>query len=413
MLGIIYILILFAPALESRIPYINYWDEACILVLVFFAVAKQRRGIFKCEKETIIQWILLFALAILGLAGNVLHSGIQGNILAVIKDLIAFLKFPVAVLLLPYVFETRTDKSLEIVQISKGLLMIMAISACVGYFVDLGMYLDDSFRLIKSFKFIFSHPTFLVSAIVFVLAILLADSMEKHRNYLILGCALLFLTQRSKAYFAIAAVLFILILGEERLKKFLRFSIHGIRIRKKYIVAAALILGVAGWVLAKDKVAYYFSYGLTAARPALYLVGLRIVRDFFPIGSGFGTFASSLSGEYYSSLYGNYGISGVMGLTQTDYSYMADVFWPYIYGQLGVLGLVGYALLLVLMLRSHLMKVRHFSYVLSIGFVWLYALFASTAEAYFTNSTAIQMAFILYVFIGFERKGSIEYKYEK
>ena len=92
-------------------------------------------------------------------------------------------------------------------------------------------------------------------------------------------------------------------------------------------------------MLAKDKVAYYFSYGLTAARPALYLVGLRIVRDFFPIGSGFGTFASSLSGEYYSSLYGNYGISGVMGLTQTDYSYMADVFWPYIYGQLGVLGL--------------------------------------------------------------------------
>ena len=133
--------------------------------------------------------------------------------------------------------------------------------------------------------------------------------------------------------------------------------------------------------------------------------------DFFPLGSGFGTFASHLSGKYYSNIYEMYGISGLNGMTREKYNFISDVFWPYIYGQFGVFGLLIYVkLILDIFFRQFRSRITNGSRI-AMAAVWVYALIASTSEAYFTNGTGVQMALFLTLIIGYgDRKAAAELK---
>ena len=139
---------------------------------------------------------------------------------------------------------------------------------------------------------------------------------------------------------------------------------------------------------------------------ALYVVGIRILKDFFPLGSGFGTFASHLSGKYYSNLYEQYGIANVWGMRKDQYMFISDVYWPYIYGQFGIFGLLIYVkLVFTAFIRQFHSGISDNSRI-AVAAVWIYALIATTSEAYFTNGTGVPMALFLGVLIGYaDRKG--------
>jgi hypothetical protein len=129
--------------------------------------------------------------------------------------------------------------------------------------------------------------------------------------------------------------------------------------------------------------------------------------DFFPLGSGFGTFASYLSGRYYSNIYDLYGISNVIGMTREKYNYISDVFWPYIYAQFGIFGLALYVkLIFSLFIRQFRSNITNGSR-LAVAAVWVYALIASTSEAYFTNGTGVQMALFLSLIIGYGEQKTV------
>ena len=70
----------------------------------------------------------------------------------------------------------------------------------------------------------------------------------------------------------------------------------------------------------------------------MYKTGFLIFRDYFPFGSGFGTFATEASRVYYSSMYGKYGLWGIWGLKEGEASFAADTFYPSI-AQFGIVGL--------------------------------------------------------------------------
>ena len=71
----------------------------------------------------------------------------------------------------------------------------------------------------------------------------------------------------------------------------------------------------------------------------MYKTGFLIFRDYFPFGSGFGTFATEASRVYYSSLYGKYGLWGIWGLEEGGASFVSDTFYPSI-AQFGIVGLL-------------------------------------------------------------------------
>lgn len=109
------------------------------------------------------------------------------------------------------------------------------------------------------------------------------------------------------------------------------------------VIFFILIFGTKTKFLFEDKVySYLQSPGLNKeARNILYNTGFRIAKDFFPLGSGLGTFGGWIAALYYSPLYSKYGISPVYGLGPRGH-FLTDTFWPYIIGEFGVIGTICY-----------------------------------------------------------------------
>lgn len=78
------------------------------------------------------------------------------------------------------------------------------------------------------------------------------------------------------------------------------------------------------------------------ARPETYRVSISILKDYFPFGSGLGTFSTNAAAEYYSPLYYKYKLSDIWGLTPSHPMFLADTYYP----SLAEFGIVGVLLFL-------------------------------------------------------------------
>lgn len=104
---------------------------------------------------------------------------------------------------------------------------------------------------------------------------------------------------------------------------------------------------VATAVVAKDKIELYFITGGFGggrdvedlyARMALYYFSVRIFKDYIPFGSGFASYGTYASGEYYSPIYTKYNMERMHGLTESSPSFIADTYYPAL-AQFGLVGL--------------------------------------------------------------------------
>ena len=97
-----------------------------------------------------------------------------------------------------------------------------------------------------------------------------------------------------------------------------------------------------------------------AARRVLTDDSITIATKFFPIGSGFGSFGSSMAAQYYSRLYYKLGYNQMDGIGLGEDKkgiYLSDTFWPIIIAQTGWIGLISFSLALLSML-SYIIKSR-------------------------------------------------------
>lgn len=72
------------------------------------------------------------------------------------------------------------------------------------------------------------------------------------------------------------------------------------------------------------------------ARPMTYRTGLKILKDYFPLGPGMGTFACNGAWKYYSPLYPKYHLDEVWGLDEGG-GFICDAYYPTL-AQFGVVG---------------------------------------------------------------------------
>ncbi|WP_242832634.1 hypothetical protein [Clostridium saccharoperbutylacetonicum] len=283
----------------------------------------RKKALFSIEKK--ITWFM-FIFMIIGALSTVIFK-IQPEKSAIYKDAFNIIKFPVFYIC-ALVLSNGLNKERLLTSVanrSRIYIMIIFIFSIINIFFEIGMNIDVRYGL-RSYKFLFSHSTYLVSSMVIMMCVIIADQHKKSDLiFIIESIIILILTFRNKAFVFILAYFF-----EKLMLKYFK------KIKLKYI----FILGIFGILITYKKIVEVASYGIIAARPALYIVGFKLACDHFPFGSGFGTFASYLSGQYYSPVYDMYSISTVIGLTRDMYDYMADTFWPYIYGQFGFVGFV-------------------------------------------------------------------------
>jgi hypothetical protein len=268
----------------------NYWDELAAALAVCWGGWHFLRT-RELGKGELGNWIWLAALIVIGALGNLFHPGLQDAKVAIVKDVVALCKFPVIFLMLERrtVSAEKQEKILaDIASVSRWIVVVTPFLLLLGWFVDLGFYTDD-IRILPSCTFIFTNPTFFISSYVMIAAALMAESIKKNRFYLLLDCLIIFMAQRSKGYIFIAFVLLFVILGEKWVTRLLTmvFGTGTEKLKIGRLLLAAVVLGLTILVLGKSRIERFLALGMAAVRIVMYVVGVKIMVDFFPLGSGF------------------------------------------------------------------------------------------------------------------------------
>jgi hypothetical protein len=203
---------------------------------------------------------------------------------------------------------------------------------------------------------IFAHPGeySLFMSLLFALAF---TRLAIQRRKADLMLALLFagsvmLSLRLKGFLSLAAVALIVALVQAALNN--RGAVTML------LVGSLLVIGVysvEGNVITRQ-VTHYTSSSETSARGLLYSTGERIAKDNFPLGVGFGRFASYPSRVYYSPVYVQYELNNYYGLSRTFPDFIDDTSWPSVIGETGYGGLVCYLVGILLLILAVIKSLR-------------------------------------------------------
>lgn len=105
-------------------------------------------------------------------------------------------------------------------------------------------------------------------------------------------------------------------------------------------IAAFVVMITSILYVTWSKFEVYYVSGMERddmARPLAYLTSLKILADYFPLGSGMGTFGVAAAADFYSPLYYKYHLNTVWGLMPENPMFLADAFYPTL-AQFGVVG---------------------------------------------------------------------------
>ncbi|MDR1602126.1 MAG: O-antigen ligase domain-containing protein [Tannerella sp.] len=191
---------------------------------------------------------------------------------------------------------------------------------------------------VKVFDLLLEHPVYYGIAVTIVSLCYLYCSGFTRRDKLVflLMLSIGLFCGRSKFYGFFALSVFMM---------FFFSNIANLKLNFKNIMIIICMLAVIAYV-AWGKISLYFYQALTdemendlIARFVLYRTMPEVLSDFFPFGSGFASFATYSSGEYYSEIYAKYGIEIVYGLSKAYHGFISDTFYPSL-AQFGVAGIV-------------------------------------------------------------------------
>jgi hypothetical protein len=140
-------------------------------------------------------------------------------------------------------------------------------------------------------------------------------------------------------------------------------NIASIKLNLRNIIIIACML-IAIFYVAWEKISLYFYQVISGdmeedliARFVLYRTAPEILHDYFPFGSGFASFATFSSGEYYSTIYPEYGIDIVWGISKSYHNFISDTFYPSL-AQFGVAGILFYLLFWIYILKKAVSNYR-------------------------------------------------------
>lgn len=168
-------------------------------------------------------------------------------------------------------------------------------------------------------------------------------------------------------------------------------------------IKVLFILSIAGALILYfiwDKFYFYINGAINPeeklARPLLYLTGFQILQDYFPLGTGFGTFCNEAARTVYSPLYYKYNLNTVWGITPDNPKFAADCFYPNL-TQFGVIGIFLFIIFWIRRYREIKNSIFFKDYI--IGMVILIIIFfEAIADTSYLSNRGIPF-FILLAFI--------------
>lgn len=389
----------------THIKFINYIDEIFIASIFIVSIIT----IFKNKKINLFslkQILLLSMFFLIGIISLKINSDFKFN--QAISSGFLSIKFWLMVFSISNIklSEKIKDYLIKSVMFFEKIVLIFAVLNLVmpNIFIKIFPSTVISYRFgLLSISSLFLHPGkfgwyMLFCAVVHLIKMNSNELSEKQeKKYIIIDLLFALLSFRTKVIMSLAVItiFYQLLFNANSFKGMIK------KIMPLLIFIAAFLFIFRSVITNTYKLYFTDSYGLSA-RQALNTTSIKILKDYLPIGVGFGKFASWYSNINYSEYYYKYNLNKIYGLMPQDSSYATDVFWPSILGETGLIGTVIYLIILIntlILLNKNIDKVTKykFDFILFGFLILIQTIVESFGEASF-NSTP--QNFIVSLFLG-------------
>lgn len=378
-----------------HLPIFGYEDEFLMVIMFIYVIYILLRNNCKLSKYEIFSLILLIIYIVLGVISNINSGLIPYNlyilsIVMTIKGYLLYFEFRI-------IFQ-HLDINIEILKPICNILeiiMIILVLCLIGNYKLNFLEVQDVRFGVETYKLGFSHPTELAFFSIISMSLILFynsfSNNNKNNNWVIfITFILVFFSGRSKAmaFIAIFIILF-----------------NFVKITKKFKIKYLIIIMPVAIYIALPRIV---SELLDGARGYLYTTSIKIATDYFPLGSGFGTFGSYISRINYSDLYFRYGLSNIWGLSPSMPLYISDTYWAMILGECGFIGFILIVLFLSFIFLQFLkFKISYKKKIIIVGLL-LYTIIASIAEPIYSSNKCAALFVVLAFFSTVIRKSSLE-----
>ena len=378
----IIIIIVFSEFLaESVSKYFLYFDDLLLVIIIvsgLLNIIKTKKKLNTIEKRIL---FLLILTAIIGFIGN-FHSNFQSSTFAILIDFLGWQKFFMVYIFLQYIIsdEQKEKYTFILTKYSKTLIVLSLFLA----FLNLTKIINLTPGYERFDLYTFSlggHPSSASAIFATIICLLLSD-LKKNKTWIFLAMIIEVLTFRFKAIAFVLLALFCMIFMKKR-------------INIKKMVIAVLCVVVAAW----PQISYYFLRS-TSSRAVALSTSIQIANDFFPFGSGYATYGTSMSGKYYSYAYVKYGLMNKWGFSPTHYEFIGDGGFANIIGQFGYIGTLLFLIVLLLFIKNIQMiceknSIDILPFICLIG----YLIISTSNEGGLNSAYAILMAFVCTVLL--------------
>lgn len=384
--AIVITIVVFIPLLTQKYAIFNFWDEIIAALAIPLMLYRLFTGkLFKIRLSSFTRsyrgWLFIFVLS--GLIGTIMYK-YQPFFGAALPDLFLNIKFWLAIYWSSYVF-----KKLDVKKCSKiigQLIRFVVIVFVLLYVLDrIFNFFSGDYRFgIKSAWLFYEIHSYFAAVCVFLIGVLTVFKEHITHYWVYTSILLMFmiLTFRSKAFGGV--ILFL----------FLYFIIY--KFRKKLNLRTIVLMGIPIFLIGWPQIQVYFLSTEERARAVLLVTSIKIMREYFPIGTGFATFASYYSGKVYSPLYIRYGINNVLGLAEGHATFVSDSFWPMIFAQNGFIGTVMFLMALYMLFRKiQFLRKFNINYYFGAMFCFMYLCVTSLAESAFVHPMSVPMGVLM------------------
>lgn len=388
-------LFIFNEILTQHISsFFSYIDDIAIVLIILFFIIKiiRQKGKIELEKNEIRILFLYIVIYCLGILGNFI-SKFQDKSIAIIIDMLSWTKFFIGyICLVNLIKKDKVNNYYDcLIKIGKLIVIIGIVLEILNLLTDIQLVDGYEKYGIKAFS-LGGHPSF-TSAIFAGFTVLFLVEPKKNKFWIALSMILVTATLRSKGIAFVCLVIYALI--------FLRKNISVLK-----IITVGVLAVIVGW----NQIQYYF-FNENASRARALNTSIEIANDYLPVGSGFATFGTIMSGKYYSDAYEKYGLSERWGFTRENYGYISDGGWATIIGQFGYLGAVLFVCVIIFLILSLKNRIGSCKNMIPYISIIMYMLISSTNETAFSSNFAVFYAILLSIIVLMQserKEGSIK-----
>ena len=287
-----------------------------------------------------------------------------------------------------YVYTSKNSKKISVylVNISKIITIILFVLLIHDLFFSSFFPKADFRYFTRSIQLMFPHPTYLAAACVTLLIFMGYKSNNNSLiKYMVMLSFIIFMTFRSKAigFLFVYWVLFLFIFV----------------FKSKNVKIIALLCGLSAVYLVREQLSdYYFTNGYSP-RSILLQDSVSMLKNHFPLGTGFATFGSSVAVDYYSPLYVSLGYLSNWGMSKEYSIFLNDSFWPEIIAQFGIVGLGLFIYIIILFFKIATKRENRNTYSsFAMTMTLVYLLITSLAESSFFNPSSFLLFMLFAVY---------------